>query len=518
MASGMSLEIGESKDELSSLARPDGANALCHPRNDWRERLSYGDPGKGLPLPEHLRRSGERLLQYDLSAVRIHFSAFAERFGALAFTHGTDIYLAPVWATLSPGSQLFLLGHELRHVVQQWEQRLPASGARTVRVLSDPQLEKEADAAGRRLAAAIQTGVEPSSRKRPFPLCRDTNWDFAQCYVAIKLMGMSAPRELTEANSAYDEIYEGTQKGGDASLGNPMILKKTQILQVLKQWIGTYNNRAARFVLSQPAVNRTYESWSELARALIGEVDSAPNLLKEDDLAKKTVQSGYINDHLASLILKVAAKVQMEADSTAKKSVQSKWHKGKYYPWYYFRSGGFAGVMASPKTYPFAAKVAVLHDLSDFFNDTNPVGATDVPLDKQSATAIVGQDPFTAKYAYNKVPLGATTTFRRADGTLLEDSPIIRAARENKMPLSYGPSYTTGRLMQLTQFSGGSADEFQAMAWGIFAFWNQFYYTSQSGIHRFHCVMDMANNYGVPYTPFQYPSDPPDYQFQVVVI
>jgi hypothetical protein len=153
--------------------------------------------------------------------------------------------------------------------------------------LSDPQLEKEADAAGRRLAAAIQTGAEPSSRKRRFPLGRDTNWDFVQCYVAIKLMGMSAPRELTEANSAYDEIYEGTQKGGDASLGNPMILKKTQILQVLKQWIGTYNNRAARFVLSQPAVRRTYESWSELARALIGEVDSAPNLLKEDDLAKK---------------------------------------------------------------------------------------------------------------------------------------------------------------------------------------------------------------------------------------
>jgi hypothetical protein len=219
-------------------------------------------------------------------------------------------------------------------VVQQWEQRLPAAGARSVRVLSDPQLEKEADAAGRRLAAAIQTGAEPSSRKRRFPLGRDTNWDFVQCYVAIKLMGMSAPRELTEANSAYDEIYEGTQKGGDASLGNPMILKKTQILQVLKQWIGTYNNRAARFVLSQPAVRRTYESWSELARALIGEVDSAPNLLKEDDLAKKTVQSGYINDHLASLILKVAAKVQMEPDSTAKKSVQSNWHKGEYYPWY----------------------------------------------------------------------------------------------------------------------------------------------------------------------------------------
>jgi len=63
--------------------------------------------------------------------------------------------------------------------------------------------------------------------------------------------------------------------------------------------------------------------------------------------------------------------------------------------------------------------------------------------------------------------------------------------------------------MQMAHWAGGDQDEKTAMAWGIFAFWNQDYFTSYSGVHRFHEVMDMSKNYGVPYTPFAYPLTSP---------
>ena len=41
--------------------------------------------------------------------------------------------------------------------------------------------------------------------------------------------------------------------------------------------------------------------------------------------------------------------------------------------------------------------------------------------------------------------------------------------------------------------------EMEAMAWGLFSFFNQGLHMNRSGTHRFHEVMDVASNYGVPY-------------------
>ena len=486
-----------------------------YPQDDWRQKLSFGSPDKGRRLPSHLRCSMEEFFRRDLSSIRIHFSSLPERFGAMAFTHGTDIYLVPVWGKLTSYEQLFLLGHELAHVVQQWKSSFPASTNGRVSKLSDGLMEAEADQVGHDFARSMMQITPSLPKHEKLPLRRgDTNWQFIQYYLAIKLPTMPQPEELTDVDKAYSDVLSKSV----ASLHGPLTLHKDEIKEVLGRWISAYNYGAIRFILSQAAVRRTYDSWSNLALALIGEITSGPNLLIENDLARRTKSRGYINDHLATLIGKVAIKVDLEPDSTARKSLKSKWHKGKYYPWYYTLWGGFPAVMSTPTKYSFSSKVAVLHDLSDFFYETNVVGATTVPIAQQQAWAIVGQNPISGSNIYNKVPMGATTNFRHADGTLIESSPIIAAARQNKMPLSYGPSYTTGRLMQLTHFSGGTPDEFQAMAWGIFAFWNQDYYTSQSGIHRFHCVMDMAENYGVPYTAFTYPDDPPDYALTVVIV
>jgi len=160
--------------------------------------------------------------------------------------------------------------------------------------------------------------------------------------------------------------------------------------------------------------------------------------------------------------------------------------------------------------YKQAHKVAVIHDVMDYvFKNHSLVlpDATRVPDAKQKGTALF--DSGGGILVPGKYDLGPSSNFRNDKGTLLESNAIIYAARHMKMPLYAGPSYTTGRMMQFATWAGASDTELEALAWALFAFWNQDYYQSQTMVHTFHEVMDMANNYGVDYTVFEYPDAPP---------
>ena len=97
------------------------------------------------------------------------------------------------------------------------------------------------------------------------------------------------------------------------------------------------------------------------------------------------------------------------------------------------------------------------------------------------------------------------------DHAIDETNPVVKKIREAKMLIEVGPSYTTGRLMQMGTKIGASPQELVAMGLALFAFWNQGYWKSTSGIHRFHFVMDMVNNY-VPNYGYKgtYPFNPTD--------
>ena len=73
----------------------------------------------GRPLPEKFRVRMERAFGVNFAAVRVHEDPEAAELGARAFTHGTDIHVAP--GVYDPGSVQGqeLLGHELAHVIQQ---------------------------------------------------------------------------------------------------------------------------------------------------------------------------------------------------------------------------------------------------------------------------------------------------------------------------------------------------------------------------------------------------------------
>jgi hypothetical protein len=90
-------------------------------------------------MPDNLKAGVESLSGIDMSDVRVHYnSSKPDEIGALAYTQGTDIHVAP--------GQEKHLPHEAWHVVQQAQGRVrPTMQLKDVAVNDEEGLEKEAD-------------------------------------------------------------------------------------------------------------------------------------------------------------------------------------------------------------------------------------------------------------------------------------------------------------------------------------------------------------------------------------
>ena len=120
-------------------------------------------------LPSSLRAKMESALDADFSAVQLHpASTQATALGARAFTQGADVHVAPGhWAPETAEGQA-LIGHELAHVVQQRDGRVAAtSRLHGLAHNDDATLEREADAAGARAAAAPSADPPAPARQAP---------------------------------------------------------------------------------------------------------------------------------------------------------------------------------------------------------------------------------------------------------------------------------------------------------------------------------------------------------------
>lgn len=91
----------------------------------------------------------ESVLKADLSDVRIHIGSDADAIGALAFTHGSNIYFARGQYNPHSAQGQRLIGHELAHVLQQRTGRVMNPFGSGVAVVQDKMLEAEADRLGR---------------------------------------------------------------------------------------------------------------------------------------------------------------------------------------------------------------------------------------------------------------------------------------------------------------------------------------------------------------------------------
>jgi hypothetical protein len=258
-----------------------------------------------------------------------------------------------------------------------------------------------------------------------------------------------------------------------------------------------------------------------MVRALFGEFLGRMALDdSENRLGRATVQSRYIRAQLGALLEKLRWKLA-RADTPAELKFlldeSRSFAELEYQPLYRKKSAHIAKVLKDPDAYHFQDHVVTLHDCCSWFKK-KAGGLVEAPAERTLGTFV--RVNATGEPEYSRRPLQGTADFRyknddqaRAHYTLKENSGFVMAARLQGMPIWAGPSFTTARLMMMAEWTGASPAEFEALAWGIFAFWNQCYPTSSTWVHRFHEVMDMASNWGVPFSPFAYPrSVPPDNQ------
>lgn len=118
-------------------------------------------------LPPNVEAEMEASFGADFSAVRVRQDSRADSLGALAYTQGSDIHIAPGQYDPHTRGGKELLGHELAHVLQQSDGRVASTGAvNGVPLNDDPALEREADDLGARAARGERVGrgaAAPSS-------------------------------------------------------------------------------------------------------------------------------------------------------------------------------------------------------------------------------------------------------------------------------------------------------------------------------------------------------------------
>ncbi|MFD9885440.1 DUF4157 domain-containing protein [Streptomyces alboflavus] len=179
--------------------------------------------------------------------------------------------------------------------------------------------------------------------------------------------------------------------------------------------------------------------------------------------------------------------------------------------------GGLYEVMKEPEKFGLREKMITLHDLSEYFGHsrhTPPTkGKEAVPeinaADSQSTAGFdrMGRRITALDRGQNPLlhPNGAPKLNDRGDpkshpSTRNENSSTTQLARAKNIPVWAGQSYTAARMFRMAATSGASPEEIAAVGWGIFAFWRtDFDHTTQFAYHTLHEVMDIAQNFGVPY-------------------
>lgn len=140
-------EAGRAGATIATIQRSGHGPAFQLPSN-----FNLRPRAMGRALPESVQKKMESFFGADFSDVRVHVGPEAAAIGALAFTHGSDIYFSHgQYDPQSPHGQR-LLGHELTHVLQQRAGRVRNPFGSGVAVVQDPGLEAEAERMGMRAA------------------------------------------------------------------------------------------------------------------------------------------------------------------------------------------------------------------------------------------------------------------------------------------------------------------------------------------------------------------------------
>jgi len=93
-----------------NAVQPHTGDAFALPAN-----FTLEPRGSGQPLPDPVQKKMEAFFNTSFADVRVHVGPEPSSIGALAFTHGTDLYFAPGQYNPQSSQGQQLLGHELTH-------------------------------------------------------------------------------------------------------------------------------------------------------------------------------------------------------------------------------------------------------------------------------------------------------------------------------------------------------------------------------------------------------------------
>lgn len=304
---------------------------------------------------------------------------------------------------------------------------------------------------------------------------------------------------------------------------------------------GTGRDEGSHPVWGRKSQDRIYDDVADLETALHGWVAAKPARREEKAYATQIIASPEVEVRLNSILHRVRARIDEIQDNPEEggperlrriiDQLSEAVHEGpkigggttdeRGLGWYEYNldhraseaseeeastiatniTEGVLDVLDNPEKYAFRDKVVAVHDLMEYFGAQRPWN----PVSQGSALS-PPQQPWMTRSTSNITAEGVRkTTPNRGraahQGTRDEKASSTRFARRHGIPVWSGASNTAVQMLVLGQWVNATLDELTALAHSIFAFWRVEYDHTSLAPHTLHEVMDVAQNFGIPYNP-----------------
>jgi hypothetical protein len=484
----------------------------------------------------------------------------AAAIGARAYTSGEHV------VTGRQGRDNHALAHEPTHVIQQrWG---PVSGETDATGLNigDPS---------DRFERAAETNATMTLQREPptaEPLTPDEDAAAVQRPAGVPCPATTTPGNGVAPVQRFVSVNMGTEIFTDAPAPNSTIAPQTaddlmqkvgeaieasndrelieqfhanyeKVFRQAKNWVadsqvGSWSSAGSQKLsthkFGRKKQKRTYRTFEEAGRALVGWVLQKPGRHEEKEFANQLVEDPDLAADLDAVLTKVRGWItNLGADPTKLyDSLKTVDHNriyaelasgtgtlgnapkafGRYqehfdnpnaprsHPTTF--KGDFLAVLDHPDQFPVRDKIIVLHDLTDYFKPRNPsrnepdTAGRDVLPDTPGTQFLASTQEMNPD-GTRKEPgpdRGSKTTVRD------EKAPSTRMARKHHIPVTAGQSFTAARLLSLGTQAGATPAELNAVALAIFALWRIDYdHTTDLAAHTLHEVLDIASNFGLAY-------------------
>ena len=553
-------------------------------------------PCEIISLKNHILKAYEEYFDTDLSDVTI-ISCEIRPSSIYALTCGGVIYINE-GVLLSETQLLFqIIGHELTHVVQQGENRIPRPYSKRQQLRYDPQLEVEAFLNGSMSSLHVTNSnyEQPILSRTP---CADKMVESAGViYQPLLIIG-----NVTATMEHFDTLwglFDGEEEKPLYNCDNRLLVQKVRA--VLRRWIVTPERSS--LLSKRKGIRKEYGSRQRdlalLTSAVIGEAKAELNGGSKSKEARIAATIERRNTKISTLLIKGLEHIYFNFHTPMIKKPDFRRlvreHR-RAYAWYYSGGGQRFAVLAqkaftfslgspfdqrslcsvedafikficSPRPVPSWKVIAFISDyakivkevypsyFSDFsekwyvsesevyaeqelqFQDEQDLveRRTERSLDKffqgrdRSRTSPHEQQivkdslrrsqrkrrkrEITRGYKAEVIDQGKFHRVRDDDSHMFFKLPGMRArtetrgsqvdeshewvkkAREHGILLENGPSATTMFILGMFQILYPHEETVLAAAVAIFEFWNKHYQAKHSGIHTWHEVMYVAQQY-----------------------